>query len=142
MIVFFDTSALIKIYLEEAGSVAARELWHRSTMVIGSVLLYPEMHATFARKAREGAERAKIFTARNAFDVDWLTFLRVPIDDEIFTICRRLIDSHPLRGADAVHLASAARAQESLGIPLRFACADERLCAAAKLEHLEIENSH
>ncbi len=102
MIVSFDTSMLIKVYLEETGSTDARQLWTASNPPTGSVLLLPEMLATFSRKLREGADPAKISSARTAFETDWRAFASVPLDTNLYPICRRLLDVHPLRGADAV----------------------------------------
>lgn len=139
MIVSFDTSTLIKIYLEEAGTPDARSLWSMAMPASGSVLLFPEMMATFARKLREGADANKIAAARDAFETDWRSFAPVPLDANLNPICRRLVDEHPLRGAYAVHLASALVVQQAAGEPVFFACADIKLLNAAAKEGLRIE---
>ena len=53
MIVYFDTSALMKRYLTEVDSPAVESLWNQATLIGASEILYPEMAATFARKRRE-----------------------------------------------------------------------------------------
>ena len=53
MIVFFDTSVLVRCYLAEAGTTDAVSLWNQAHSRAGSVLLAAEMLATFARKRRE-----------------------------------------------------------------------------------------
>lgn len=52
MIVYFDTSAMMKRYLAESGSDAVTELWNNASLIAASQLLYAEMIATFARKRR------------------------------------------------------------------------------------------
>lgn len=70
MIVYFDTSALIKRYFTESGSPAVVELWARATLIAASQITYAEMNATFARKAREysqhsmASDRARTLSAR------------------------------------------------------------------------------
>lgn len=51
---------------------------------------------------------------------------------------RRLIQTHPLRGADAVHLSSALWVGEEIGHPLRFIASDGPLLRAATIEGLEV----
>ena len=56
--------------------------------------------------------------------------------DEILVAARDLIRRHPLRGFDAIHLASALSLRAALGEEITFAAADERLLRAARAEHL------
>jgi hypothetical protein len=51
-----------------------------------------------------------------------------------------LIQRHPLRGFDAVHLASALRLKTALGGEITFAAADGRLLKAAEAENLKLLN--
>jgi prevent-host-death family protein len=52
LIVYFDTSALIKLIFDETGSELAVELWDRAQLLVSSQLVYPE-----ARAARRGCAR-------------------------------------------------------------------------------------
>lgn len=135
---FIDTSVMIKVYLEEAGSLQARDLFRSSDVVVSSVLLYPEMHATFARKARAGADPERLKTARESFEIDWPSFLVVSIDQPLLAICRQLLERHPLRAADAIHLASAVESRSVLQAPARFASADLTLAEAAQREGFDV----
>ena len=54
---------------------------------------------------------------------------------------RRILQRHPLKGADAVHLASAClviRGANAAGLEARFACDDRGLATAAVAEGLEL----
>jgi len=131
---YLDTSHLIKLYIDEAGSAAVQALVDRSAVVVTSVLAYAEARATFARRRRERlmtAEEARAATGQ--LDADWPRFLVIPVDDAIGRSAGRLAEVHRLRGADAVHLASfealLARGEE---FDLCFSCADARLVRAAK----------
>jgi len=54
MILYCDTSALIKRYVEEEGSEGISKLWERPSAVATSVVAFAETVATFNRKFREG----------------------------------------------------------------------------------------
>jgi uncharacterized protein len=139
VIVYFDTSALVKLYFAEADSEAVLELWSKASLLTSSQLLYAEMGATFARKRREQAPSAALLDhARKTFLVDWVNLVRIALDDDIHRRTDDLLGRHPLRGADAVHLASALLVRDVLQEPLTFACADVRLIDAARAEGLLI----
>ena len=107
MILFLDTSALVKLYLPEPGSEAMRRKVY--DQVVGlSHLAYAETHATFARRRRENlltdAEHQLLI---DSFEQDWKTAVRIPVSEQVLTLIPDLCGGHPLRGADAVQLAAA-----------------------------------
>ncbi len=137
MIVFFDTSAIVKRYLAETGSDAVGELWSNASLIVASHLLYAEMIATFARKRREEPKNpATIAQMQDAFRADFQTMTRIAIDDDVHRRVDELLARHPLRGADAVHLASAVLVHDVLQEQVTFACADVALVTAARAEGL------
>lgn len=104
MIVYFDTSALVKRYLVEADSPTLEALWNKTTRVVASEILYDEMAATFARKKREvPADAASIEEARGLFCSEWLSMRRVAVNDTVHQRVDELLMSYALRGADAIH---------------------------------------
>jgi predicted nucleic acid-binding protein len=139
VIVFFDTSAMVKRYFAETGSEAVTELWSSATLVVASQLLHAEMIATFSRKLREEPSSADTITQlQQAFRADFLSLTRIAIDDDVHRRVDAILGRHPLRGADAVHLASALLAHHVLQEQITFACADARLVDAARAEGLLI----
>ena len=58
--------------------------------------------------------------------------------DELNEIIDTIVTSHPLRGFDAVHLASAIILHQTLPADLLFACFDEQLLKAAATEGLRV----
>jgi predicted nucleic acid-binding protein len=139
VIVFFDTSAMVKRYFAETDSDAVTELWSSASLIVASQLLYAEMIATFARKLREEPKNADIVAQlQQAFRGDFHTLTRIAIDDDVHRRVDDLLARHPLRGADAVHLASAVLAHYVLQEQVTFACADSRLVDAARAEGLLI----
>ena len=105
---YFDTSALVKQYLQEAGSKMVLELLKTGDKVYTASLTYAETHAAFSRRTREGRltrETTRKLTLR--FDEDWESYDSVIMSEDVLSLARQMLYRHPLRSADAIHLASA-----------------------------------
>ena len=140
MIAYMDTSALVKNYLDEAGSEAVRHAWETSSAIATSSVAYAESMATFHRKRREDNVAQDILVAvARAFRRDWLTIDVVELSDGLNTLIDRLVAAHPLRGFDAIHLASAVLVAETGRTETLFVCGDQRLLAAAESEGLNVQ---
>jgi uncharacterized protein len=136
VILLADTSVLVKLYIAEAGSERMREAATQGNPVAASHLAFAEMHATFARRRREGLLLTSEFEQlRRRFAEDWQELTQVPIGAEILALIPGLCERHPLRGADALHLASALLLRQE-GLEITFACSDRHLLDAATSEGL------
>jgi predicted nucleic acid-binding protein len=129
---YADTSALVKLYVRESGSAAMRRACEAS-LVATSVLAWAELHTAFARRLREGATPLAHGRAAAALARDWGRWARVELSEEVLARIPGLVGRYPLRGADAVHFASAQLLAETGG-PFRFAASDHRLLTAAIAE--------
>lgn len=138
---YLDTSALIKRFVVEAGSEAVQALVARGEPSATAKIAYAEAYAALTRRYREGdlSTRAYARVCRQ-FERDWQGYLRVELHDEILLSARKLIRRHPLRGFDAIHLASALALKDSLGEEVMFVAADEQLLKAARAERLRALN--
>lgn len=145
---YVDTSALVKRYVDEAGSDWFRTILDQSPppSVIVVHLVIVEMTSALTRRRREGTltptEYAQI---QAAFRSDCLNEYRiVTAVDGIIDEAIRLLERYPLRAYDAVHLAAAVVANRHLladGLaPLIFLSADDRLNNAASAEGLAVGN--
>jgi predicted nucleic acid-binding protein len=134
LILFLDTSALVKLYIAEPGSERMREAVAGGGSVAASALAFAEIHATFARRGREELLLAtELEQIQLAFAADWEEVTQVPVGGAVLKPVPWLCERHPLRGADAVHLASALLLREE-GLEVTFACSDRRLLEAAATE--------
>lgn len=136
MILFVDTSVLVKIYISEPGSERMREAVAQDNPVAASPLAFAEIHATLARRRREGLLLIpELEEIRRQLEEDWQDLTQVSTGDEILALVPGLCERHPLRGADALHLASALLLRQD-GLDVTFACSDRRLLDAAISEGL------
>lgn len=68
---------------------------------------------------------------------EWPAYVRINLDESILERSKTLLERHPLRTLDAIHLASAIELQEQLHEPSVLISADTQLLRAAMSEHLE-----
>ena len=107
-LVYFDSSALVKLVLEEPGTPLAAELWDACDGALSSRLAYPEVRAALAASARNHELDAdELLNAERAWEEFWGATRKVELTSDVEQSAGRLASSHALRGADAVHLASA-----------------------------------
>lgn len=107
-LVYFDSSALVKLVVEEDGSDLVAELWDNCDAALSSRLAYPEVRAALAASARNhdlGDE--DLLTAEDAWEEFWAATRPVELTPAVERQAGQLAKSHALRGADAVHMASA-----------------------------------
>lgn len=135
MTTFADSSAVVKLYADEAGA----ELVRRHTAFVVSALARVEVVAAIWRKHRSGelpAEDASVLTA--AFEADWQEprgpFLPVVVSGPVLDAAAALAARHGLRAYDAVQLATAEAAREAGVAVTGFLCFDAQLAAAAARE--------
>jgi uncharacterized protein len=133
---YLDTSALVKRYVTEPGSTSVRALF-RGKDVATSRVAYAEIAATTARLARENALTD---TARDAIlnrlDSDFAAITIVEVRAALVRRVSSLVIRRPLRGYDAVHLASALALRDR-GVAATFWAADAVLVEAARAEGLK-----
>ena len=134
MILYLDTSSLVKLYVEEPGSADVRRTLEDATIATSSVVALPEARAALARRRRERSLTAADHRrAKAALDDDWPRLLTLDVSTTIAKSAGDLAERHRLRGFDALHLASyLAIAGEFPGEVVRFSSADRALERAAR----------
>lgn len=130
MIAYFDTSSLVPLLVEEAGSQQASLLWDQADHIAGVRLLYAEGCAALAMATRLGRLSTRALrTAVIELDALYLRIDIVEVSDSLVRRAGVLAEIHSLRGYDAIHLA----AGEMLsGQDVVFVAGDAQLYEAAK----------
>ncbi len=132
MIAYFDTSALVKLVIDEPGSLEVLGLWRQASTLASTRLIYAEARAALAQASRQGRVTAdELRSSVRNFDHLYGRLLLVELDEELVQRAGDLAEIHGLRGYDAVHLASA----ETLAAQDRvLVTADFALSRAAEAE--------
>lgn len=107
-LVYFDASALVKLVVDEEGSDLAAALWNGCDAALSSRLAYPEVCAALAAAGRNhDLTRTEADAAAEEWDTFWASMRPVDLSPWVERAAGQLARRHQLRGADAVHLASA-----------------------------------
>ena len=142
--IYLDTSALLKLYIEEEGTSRVTQVTadaDRQDIVILDIARV-EFRSGIRRREREsdltGAEANRVL---NQLELDVSSRLLVqPSSSAVLEEATRLVDQHPLRALDALQLAGSLVFQRSAPRPVTFVSADTQLCLAAEREHLATLN--
>jgi predicted nucleic acid-binding protein len=137
---YLDTSALVKLYVEEEGSSFIRQAVADAETVATSAIAYVEARAAFTCRRREKRfSSVQYGRLIQDLDLDWDSYVLVEVSAAVIRAAATLTERHPLRAYDAVHLASARLLAESLA-PERFLFAswDDDLERAAKKEGVDL----
>jgi predicted nucleic acid-binding protein len=134
---FFDTSALAKRYISEPGTAMVRATLRVQTVVVARIT-YAELAASVARAARMAAiTQAQRDAILDRLTLDFARLQVIELRASMLTVIPELVVHHPLRGYDAVQLATALHVQAS-GNPVEFWTTDETLRVAAIAEGLRV----
>ena len=138
-LLYLDSSALVKLWIAEPETAAVRRLVADHAVCASSALALPEIAATFER-ARRGRRWTAEACAAASLDLQgrWRRLLSVRLGDDVALRAAVLAQKHGLRGADAVHLASALLLVSPNGPPVHFAAYDKDLARAAGEEGLTL----
>ncbi len=128
---FLDTSALLKRYIDEVDTPLVLELMDGDLDWSASALAYPEAEVNMCRLGLVGGLGESIH--RRLAD-DWERFRVVPIDTACLFRAAEIGCAHQVRTLDAIHLAAADR----LPRPLAFLTFDRRQASAARALGVEV----
>ncbi len=132
MIIYLGTSALVKVYIEEAGSIEVIR-WISGAEAVGvSPLTKVEMAAAFAKAARMGMiSREEADVVWRQFLKDWPSLYKLKVHAHVLDRASELAWTYGLRDYDAVHLAVALYWQDILGEAVTMVSFDRLLWHAA-----------
>ncbi len=147
-IYYFDTSALIKRYVQETGTPWVLELVAIKSrcLLLTARVTVVEMYSALARRRREMSVAPEdLDLAVREFSADTASeYEFVELDSALVAVARDLVDRYPLRAYDAVQLASAIIANRALHTARRarltFVSADDRLVKVATAEGMIVDN--
>jgi predicted nucleic acid-binding protein len=132
---FWDSSAIVPLVCAEEASAQCRAWLKEDQTVLVWTLTAIEVISALTRRRREGAMKPAVFQAGKQrlahLESAWSEVTQV---DAVRARARRLLESHPLRAADALQLAAALVAVEEQPSAIPFVTFDDRLAEAARRE--------
>jgi len=132
--VFLDTSAFAKLYVAENGSDKVWALCQEADSLVVSVICLPELISTLSRLVREKKlakaeyRKLKSHAMADLADVDICQ-----ITPDVLASVVLLLESHPLRAMDALHVACALACEPDV-----FVSADHRQLSAVRKAGLKV----
>jgi uncharacterized protein len=137
MIVYLDTSSLVKLYVQEAHTALVKKWVEEAEIVATCRIAYPETLSALSRRFRQGDLTEEQYESLIAkFANEWGRFAAVDFNE---LEAGRLVNLYGLRGFDAVHLSAATLLKENQNnVSLSFSSFDEKLNDAASTEGFTI----
>ncbi len=134
MILFCDTSALVKLYVQEDSSGVMQALAKSASTIAVCRIAWAEAMAALARRSRENPADAEVIEAvRTRLRNDWHRYAIVEVTQPLVELAGDYADTFALRGYDSIQLAAARILQAATSEELQFACFDARLKKSAKV---------
>jgi uncharacterized protein len=129
---YFDTSALVKRYVDEEGRQTVLRLLRRHQCVT-SALLPVELRSALRRRVTDGSlDARRVPDILKRFAADREFWASIEVTREVLQAAEKLVATHPLRTLDAIHVASAGLFADRLSMSaLTFVSADTRQTAVA-----------
>ena len=134
MILFCDTSALVKLYVHEDGTDVMVTEAAASDLIAVCRIAWVETMSAMARRSRDQPrDAAAIAEARGRVAADWKHYLTLDLTQELVELAGEYADAFALRAYDSVQLAAVQTVHRELPGEVRFACFDSRLVKAARV---------
>ena len=137
MILYLDTSSLVKLYVTESHSGLVRTWVEEAEIIATCRVAYPEMISALSKRFRTGdLVKREYDLLVKTFSGEWNRFAVIDFDE---IDAGRLVTVYGLRGFDAVHLSAAALLRSSEKVPyVAFSSFDDKLNAAAAAEKFTV----
>ena len=139
MIVYLDTSSLVKLYVEEIDSEKIKNFAHNAAVVSTSKIACAEARAAFVKKQKErGFSPKDLKKIVEDFNRDWESYFVIEITDGLIRFAGDITEKYILRGFDSIHLASAIHLKNRTSSDVHFSSFDTRLNQSAEKEGIVI----
>jgi len=132
MILYLDSSALVKRYITEPGSDEVFRQIEEAEVIGTSAISLAEVAAALAKAVRLNLLQREVGeSAHQAFRREWPDLIRLPVNETALERAADLTWSLGLRGYDAVQLAAAVAWKEALEAQVSFSTFDRHLWTAS-----------
>jgi predicted nucleic acid-binding protein len=136
---YFDSSAVVKVYVQENGRASVLRLLRLHEVVV-SAILPVEIRGALRRRAEEDAiESSRLPAALDQLAADREQWNVLAVSTEILARAEEIVGNYAVRMLDAIHIASAKEFAERLQTRMPFISADHRQVEAAAAVGLTVQ---
>lgn len=133
MILYLDSSSLVKRYVQEVGSGEVERVLDEAAVVATVAITRVEIAAALAKAVRlKALTQEEAWKTLEVFRGEWPDLVQLAVTDLLVSQAETLAWEHGLRGYDAVQLASASLWQEMMNERVTFSTFDQRLWTTAQ----------
>lgn len=141
---FLESSAFAKLFILEQGSEPLILLLEKvdDPQKLVSALASLEVRSAIRRRQRAGdILPADANRALHNLDAEILRIVQQPVSPAVIDVAELVLDSHPLRAMDALHLATCVVMRDTLQVSdICFVSSDDSLLKAASVEQFPVLN--
>lgn len=129
---YFDTSALVKRYVRERGTIEVRRLLRKYRILSSSVMPVELLSALTRRHGQKELSEPDYTAILSRIKQDRAFWELIEVTPGVLARAEEMVLDLKVRALDAIHLASAAIFQDSTGRSPLFVTSDERQLEAAE----------
>lgn len=141
---FLESSAFATLFILEQGSGPLILLLEKvdDPQKLVSALASLEVRSAIRRRQRAGdIPPADANSALHNLDAEILRIVQQPVSPAVIDVAKLVLDSHPLRAMDALHLATCVVMRDTLQVSdICFVSSDDSLLKAASVEQFPVLN--
>ena len=139
MVRFWDTSALIPLLVAERGTSRAERWLREDPNVLVWTLTRVELLSALARRRREEPRASRrLLAARRELLRAWERWSEVTAVEIVRRHAERVVETHPIRAADALQIGAALVAAEDNPAAIEFVTLDRHQAEAAEREGFRV----
>ena len=136
---FWDSSALLPLFVRESDTRRLEDLIRTDDAVAVWMLTRLELFSALARRGRQDAASApRLLAARGEIIEAWPRWVEIAAIEPVRQHAERLVETHPLRAADALQVGAALVAASGDPASLEFVTLDQRQAEAASREGFRV----
>lgn len=137
MILYLDTSSLVKLFVAETHSSQVRAWTEKAEILATCRVAYPEAMSAFNKRWKTGdLSQHDCDLLTKTFAHEWRRLAIIDFDE---IAAGRLVTTYGLRGFDAVHLSAAGLLRSERNAPtVAFSSFDDKLNSAATAERFTV----
>jgi predicted nucleic acid-binding protein len=135
---YFDTSVIVKQYVEEPGTPAAQSLLRRHRIISSALATVELTSAVMRRRAAGQISTSQWARTLRSVQIDRAHWELLAVTEAVIARAEEVIRTTHLRSLDALHVASAQLCSTFSGKPIPFITADVRQRTAAATAGLDV----